>query len=49
MAQVLTIWAMKMFVKVRNNVTIRLTLPGIAVRGMMKLKLDVITIKKHGR
>lgn len=40
---------MKIFVKVRNSVTMRLTLPGTADSGMMKLKLDVITIAKHGR
>ena len=45
----LTICTIKMFVKVKKSVTIRLTLPGSAERGMMKLKLDVITIAKHGR
>ena len=44
-----TIWLMKMFVNVRNWVTISATLPGIAERGMMKLKLDAVTIDMHGR
>ena len=40
---------MKIFVNVRKRVTIRLTLPGIAERGMMKLKPDVIAMAKHGK
>ena len=39
---------MKIFVRVRNWVTIRATLPGIAKRGIMKLKLVAITIVIHG-
>ena len=44
----LTIWLMKMFVSVRNWVTISAILPGIAERGIMKLKLEAITIVIQG-
>ena len=39
---------MKMLVNVRNWVTISATLPGIAVRGIIKLKLEAITIVMQG-
>ena len=39
---------MKMFVRVKNWVTISATLPGIAERGMMKLKLAAATIVIQG-
>ena len=45
---IVTISWIKMFVMVKNCVTRIAHLPGIAVRGMMKLKNDVITIAKHG-
>ena len=43
-----TICLMKMFVNVKNCVTTSATLPGIAVMGIMKLKLDAVTIDMHG-
>ena len=39
---------MKMFVNVKNCVTTSATLPGIAEMGIMKLKLDAVTIDMHG-
>ena len=39
---------MKIFVSVRNCVTNNATLPGIAEKGTMKLKLAVVTIAQHG-
>ena len=39
---------MKMFVKVKNCVTTKATLPGMADRGIMKLILDAITIVFDG-
>ena len=44
-----TISWIKMFVRVKNSVTTRATLPGIADKGMMKLTLDAITIVIAGR
>ena len=40
---------MKMFVNVRNCVTTSATLPGIAERGIRKLKLDAMTIAMQGK
>ena len=40
---------MNMFVSVRNNVTIRDTLPGIADKGMIKLRLAAITMVIVGK
>ena len=44
----LTISTVKMFVNVRNNVTTRVTLPGIAVKGIKKLIIETRTIVIHG-
>ena len=40
---------MNMFVNVKNWVTTSATLPGIAERGIMKLKLEATTIIMHGK
>ena len=40
---------MNMFVSVRNSVTIRDTLPGIADNGMTKLRLAAITMVIVGK
>ena len=44
----LTIWWMKRFVNVRNSVTSKPTLPGIAETGIAKLIADSRTIAMHG-
>ena len=45
----LTIWCMKIFVNVRNWVTIRATLPGMADKGMIKLIWETMTIAIDGK
>ena len=40
---------MNMFVRVKNCVTTKATLPGIFDTGMMKLTLDAITMVIDGR
>ena len=45
----LTIWWIKMLVNVRNCVTTRAILPGIAERGTMKLIDETTTIEMQGR
>ena len=45
----LTIRYMKIFVNVRNRVTIRATLPGMADNGMIKLIWEMITMAMDGK
>ena len=40
---------MNMLVNVKSRVTTREILPGIAVRGIMKLKLEAKTMVMHGK